>query len=42
MEGKDGDEGKKRKLEESNTPKITEEVAAKLLVPLTKSSLPIS
>lgn len=39
MEGKDGIEGKKRKLEDSNTPKITEEVAAKLLGHLTKEQL---
>jgi len=40
MEGKDGDDGKKRKLEISeNTPEISEEVAAKLLEPLTKEHL---
>jgi hypothetical protein len=39
MEGKDGNEGKTRKLEESNTPEIAEEVAAKLLVPFTKEQL---
>jgi heterogeneous nuclear ribonucleoprotein A1/A3 len=39
MEGKDGNEGKTRKLEESNTPEIAEEVAAKLLVPFSKEQL---